>query len=614
MKNAQPFNYHRRPTLSVAVGNVTIGGDAPIAVQSMTNTSTDDIEASEAQCLRIAKAGAALVRLTAQGVREAEAIGVIRKRLRSQGCEVPLVADIHFNPKAAFAAAQVTDKVRINPGNFVDPARQFKALTYTDAEYAAELQRITEALTPFIDICRNHGTAVRLGVNHGSLSDRIMSRYGNTPAGMVESVMEFLRVFVEQKFFNVVISMKASNVVVMVEAVRRLVAAMDAEDMHFPLHLGVTEAGFGEDGRIKSAVGIGTLLAEGLGDTIRVSLSEEPECEVPVAKRLVEYYGQRVSHAPIEGSYSSGYDAIAPQRRRSRSVAGLVGGDCKPVVVGMGSPREIPGDVKPDIYFDPMGKPDGVNPTIVPAKKYHGVAKSYPLIGPKFTAADLSGDAPVKWVMVYDYAREEQLNLLRDRDDIVIALIPKNINITGCAQAFMHRLIDAGIDCPVVPWFTYDGHDLGDAQLRASADMGTMLLNGFTDGVWIDFAQIGDFDAMVQTSFAILQAARLRMSKTEFISCPGCGRTLFDLQRTVVSVKQATSHLKHLKIGVMGCIVNGPGEMADADYGYVGAAKGKISLYKGKTCVEKNIPEDEAIERLTLLIKQCGDWVEPNEV
>ena len=336
----QSFNYSRRSTVQVNVGGVMLGSDHPVRVQSMTNTSTDDIAASTAQCLRIAQAGGELVRLTAQGVREAVAVGQIRQQLRAQGCQVPLVADIHFNPRAAFAAAQVCDKVRINPGNFVDPARQFKSLSYTDEEYAAELQRIHDALVPFIDVCREHHTAVRLGVNHGSLSDRIMSRYGNTAAGMVESVMEFLRVFVAQKFYDVVISMKASNVVVMVEAVRRLVAAMDAEEMHFPLHLGVTEAGFGEDGRIKSAVGIGTLMAEGLGDTIRVSLSEEPEVEIPVAQKLVSYITSRQGHEPIEGVPYEGYDPLQPQRRRSTAVAGLVGGQKLPVVIASCRPGE----------------------------------------------------------------------------------------------------------------------------------------------------------------------------------------------------------------------------------------------------------------------------------
>lgn len=319
------FNYHRRATVDVNVGGVMLGGKHSVKVQSMTNTNTDDIEASVAQCRAIAEAGGEIVRLTAQGVKEADNIGRIRSALRKQGCQVPLVADIHFNPKAAFAAAAVTDKVRINPGNFVDPARTFKQLTYTDEAYEAELQRIHDALVPFIALCREHHTAVRLGVNHGSLSDRIMSRYGNTAKGMVESVMEFLRVMVQEKFFDVVISMKASNVVVMVEAVRRVVAAMDAENMHFPLHLGVTEAGFGEDGRIKSAVGIGCLMAEGLGDTIRVSLSEDPELEIPVARKLVDYVCSRQGHTPIAGECYAGYDALLPQRRPSHTVMGKIG-------------------------------------------------------------------------------------------------------------------------------------------------------------------------------------------------------------------------------------------------------------------------------------------------
>ena len=345
------MNYKRRTTISVAIGDTPLGSDYPIRVQSMTNTSTNDIEASVAQCRRIADAGADYVRLTAQGVREADNIGEIRSRLRAEGCMVPLVADIHFNPKAAFEAAQKTDKVRINPGNFVDAARTFKKLTYTDEEYRQELQRIHDALVPFIALCREHHTAVRLGVNHGSLSDRIMSRYGDTPAGMVESVMEFLRVFVAENFLNVVISIKASNTVVMVETVRRLVRAMDAEDMHFPLHLGVTEAGDGEDGRIKSAVGIGTLLAEGLGDTIRVSLSEEPEAEIPVARKLVDYITSRAGHKPIAGGFSKGYDPVCPQRRVTNEVAGVMGGRMKPIVIADVAPKALKGKMRPDFFF-----------------------------------------------------------------------------------------------------------------------------------------------------------------------------------------------------------------------------------------------------------------------
>lgn len=560
--------------MGVNVGGVMLGSGYPVRVQSMTNTNTDDIDASVAQCLRIAQAGGEIVRLTAQGVREAESIGLVRQQLRQQGCNVPLVADIHFNPKAAYAAAQVTDKVRINPGNFVDPARTFKSLTYTDEEYAAELQHLHDTLIPFINLCKAHHTAVRLGVNHGSLSDRIMSRYGNTAAGMVESVMEFLRVFVEQHFLDVVISMKASNVVVMVEAVRRLVAAMDAEDMHFPLHLGVTEAGFGEDGRVKSAVGIGCLMAEGLGDTIRVSLSEAPEAEIPVAQKLVQYIASREGHAPIEGTLAEGYDPLLPRRRVTTEVQGKIGGKHVPVVIASCKPSDIKGAAKPDFYSDQLAQ-SGIN------------------------FIQVKADVPID-------SLRNQLTA-----GSVIVVEPANVNVTGSLQAFTHALSRAGITTPVIAHVCYPDDDAEWLQVKAGADLGTLLLNGQADGIWLEAPNYSDQGRLVSWAFATLQAARVRMSKTEFISCPSCGRTMFDLMTTVEKVKAATAHLTHLKIGVMGCVVNGPGEMADADYGYVGAARHKISLYKGKECIEKNIPEAEAIPRLIALIKQNGDWRDP---
>ena len=607
------MNYKRRTTISVAIGDTPLGSDYPIRVQSMTNTSTNDIEASVAQCRRIADAGADYVRLTAQGVREADNIGEIRSRLRAEGCMVPLVADIHFNPKAAFEAAQKTDKVRINPGNFVDAARTFKKLTYTDEEYRQELQRIHDALVPFIALCREHHTAVRLGVNHGSLSDRIMSRYGDTPAGMVESVMEFLRVFVAENFLNVVISIKASNTVVMVETVRRLVRAMDAEDMHFPLHLGVTEAGDGEDGRIKSAVGIGTLLAEGLGDTIRVSLSEEPEAEIPVARKLVDYITSRAGHKPIEGGFSKGYDPVCPQRRVTNKVAGVMGGRMKPIVIADVAPEALNGKMRPDFFFAANGCPDGCGNDrfIVPQDLYKGCANESPL----FTLAEIEAlqacKAPLKWLVVSDDVAIEKLEPLRGDTATALIVEPTNVNVPAGEQALLHALTDAGITLPAVIKNTYSDTDDEWLQVKAGADFGTLLLNGFSDGIWLSAPGFADADRVVRYELGILQASRLRMSKTEFISCPGCGRTLYDLQTTVKRVKEATSHLSHLKIGIMGCIVNGPGEMADADYGYVGAAAGKISLYKNKECVERNIPEAEAIPRLIALIKANGDWIEP---
>ena len=565
------FDYKRRKTHAVNIGGVPLGSDYPVRLQSMTSTSTMDTAGSVAQCQRIASVGADYIRLTAQGVREAENIGVIGSQLRQVGVDVPLVADIHFNPKAAFAAAEVVQKVRINPGNFVDPGRTFRQLSYTDEEYASELKRIEEAFVPFLDLCKKHGTAIRIGVNHGSLSDRIMSRYGDTPAGMVESAMEFLRVCVAQNFKDVVISIKASNTVIMVETVRRLVVAMEKEDMDFPLHLGVTEAGDGEDGRVKSAVGIGTLLAEGIGDTIRVSLSESPENEIPVARLLVDYISLRESATPIEGCRVDGYCYEAPSRRKSDTFDNI-GGDNLPIVV---APHA-------DIY------PDGCTPDYVSEQ----------------TAGFIEINALTPLA--------EYKDILSANPAMPVVLYSNHVNLVGEMQAAAHAMMRAGLNNPIITKVIYRGKTADEVMLMASADLGALLLNGLRDGIWID-ADTLDAAQIARLSFGILQAARLRISRTEFISCPGCGRTLFDLQSTLRAVKEATSHLKGLKIGVMGCIVNGPGEMADADYGYVGAGVGKVSLYKGKTCMEKNISTDEAIPRLVALIKESGDWIEPSK-
>ena len=561
------FNYRRRHSSTVQIGNVPLGGDNPIRIQSMTSTSTLDTDASVAQCRRIFDAGADYVRLTAQGVREAHNIGEIRAALHAAGYTKPLVADIHFNPKAAFEAAATTDKVRINPGNFVDAARTFKKLEYTDKEYAAELEKIRRAVVPFLAICREHHTAVRLGVNHGSLSDRIMSRYGDTPAGMVESAMEYLRIFREENFNDVAISIKASNTVIMVETVRRLVAEMDREDMHYPLHLGVTEAGDGEDGRIKSAVGIGTLLAEGIGDTVRVSLSEEPELEIPVARKLVDYITAREGQAPISGCFAKAYNRIAPERRPTNAV-GSIGGQNVPIVATTLCPADVAAiATKPDFFL-----------------------------------------SDVNWKAVDASAKAEGFS-----DDDVLLLTSHHANPVGEIEAFIHRLWDNGCKAPVVVRMRYDDADEEDVQVKAGADFGALLLNGLVDGIVLDAPNLPNNADAVAYSFGILQAARRRTTKTEYISCPSCGRTLYDLQHAVKEIKAATSHLKGLKIGIMGCIVNGPGEMADADYGYVGAAVGKVSLYKGKECVERNVPQDVALTHLIDLIKANGDWTEPKQ-
>jgi (E)-4-hydroxy-3-methylbut-2-enyl-diphosphate synthase len=451
--------YNRRKTVSVQVGNTAIGGSNPIRLQSMTTTATMDTQGCIEQAIRIIEAGGELVRMTTQGTREAENMRLIREGLTARGYNTPLVADVHFNPAVADVAARYVEKVRINPGNYVDPARTFKHLEYTDDEYAQEIQRIRDRFIPFLNICREHGTAIRIGVNHGSLSDRIMSRYGNTPAGMVESCMEFLRICVEQQFMNVVISIKASNTVVMIETVRLLVKEMDREGMAFPIHLGVTEAGEGEDGRIKSAIGIGALLAEGIGDTIRVSLSEAPEREIPVARKLVDYAE---------------------------------------------------------------------------------------------TSAEVRASARIE-------------------NDIL--------------------------------YLDYNDSLLEDFQLHAAMDAGALLIDGKAKELKLSDPNIPS-EQIRSTEDAIMQGARIRFTKPEYISCPGCGRTLYNLEETIARIKAATAHLKGVKIAIMGCIVNGPGEMADADFGYVGAGRGKISLYRGKECIEKNIPEENAVDRLLKFIEE----------
>lgn len=556
MAPIKPFTYKRRPTNEVRVGRVVFGGDNPVRLQSMTSTSTMDTDGSVEQIKRILDAGADAVRLTAQGVREAENLGEISKRLRAEGYDAPLVADIHFNPKAAFAAAEIVEKVRINPGNFIDPARTFRQLTFTDEEYASELQRLEDKLVPFIELCRANNTAIRIGVNHGSLSDRIMSRYGDTPAGMVESAMEFLRVFARHNFSDVVISIKASNTLVMVETVRRLVEAMDGEDMHYPLHLGVTEAGNGEDGRVKSALGIGALLADGIGDTIRVSLSEAPEREIPVARMLADHF-QYNENEEIEGTYYPGFDRLAPARRKSRRIGG-VGGHGS-VVLGV----------------DPIYSSD-----LVP----------------------ISANLPHKTV----------IEIAEKHPESILVITATGRNVSGRVRSALHALTAAGITNPIIVSLCYDDKPIEQVTVEASADFGAILLDGFVDGIALNANRLLA-EERGRLCLAILQAARLRFSHTEYISCPGCGRTLFDLEDTVDKIKKATSHLPGLKIGVMGCIVNGPGEMADADYGYVGAAAGMVSLYKGKECIEKNIPSSEALSRLIQLLKDEGRWIEPIE-
>lgn len=618
------FNYKRRAATVAHVGRLNIGGDNPVRVQSMTTTSTLDTEGSVAQCKRIIDAGGELVRLTTQGRREAENLANISRQLRAEGYTQPLCADIHFNANVADVAACHTEKVRINPGNYVDPARTFKHLEYTDEQYAQELEKIEERLTTFIDLCKKHHTAVRIGVNHGSLSDRIMSRYGDTPEGIVESCMEFLRIFRKHNFDDVVISIKASNTVVMVRSVRLLVAEMDREDMHYPLHLGVTEAGEGEDGRIKSAVGIGALLADGIGDTIRVSLSEEPEAEIPVAKHLVRYIRRKQGHLLVPGVQAKNFDYLRPERRKTQAV-GPIGGTQPPVVVvsevqgakeGVTQGQEA---LRPDYIYVGQQMPDlpvegqryivDFNAFGRELQKHMDVADYmfpiFPYNAMPYNSA-VPDTAPIFLVLPYGSCAEEYKACLKANPNVVVVVPSQHQNRLGEQRALVHELMAEGIENPVVfaQAYKHSQQEKADLQLEAAADMGALMMDGLTDGLWL----MNDGDIAMQdltdTAYAILQAGRLRMVKTEYISCPGCGRTLYDLRTTIARVKEATKGMKGLKIGIMGCIVNGPGEMADADYGYVGAGVGRIALYRGKVCVERGIPEAEAVEHLLQLIKE----------
>ena len=606
------FNYTRRTSSETNVGATPLGGDNPICIQSMTNTVTMDTEACVEQAKRIIDAGGEYVRLTTQGPKEAENMLNINIGLRSQGYMTPLVADVHFNAKVADIAAQYVEKVRINPGNYVDAARTFKQLEYTDEEYAAELEKIRNRFIPFLNICKQNHTAIRIGVNHGSLSDRIMSRYGDTPEGMVESCMEFLRICVEENFTDVVISIKASNTVVMVRTVRLLVAVMENEGMAFPLHLGVTEAGDGEDGRIKSALGIGALLSDGLGDTIRVSLSEAPEAEIPVARKLVDYVMTRADAPYIPCEAAEDFDYLHPARRRTQAVRNIGGGQV-PVVIAFHWEGNNLSDKEliPDYIYTGRSLPEHPLPAqyILDADVWTGQENTWPAFNLN-TVADIEKCAAEAKFLFIPYLMFDQVaDVVRNHPEVVIISQSVSANRLGEHRALVHQLMREGIENPVIIFQHYGETALEDFQIKSAADMGALVFDGLTDGICLLNQNTTLPTAAIEaTAFGILQAGRLRTTKTEYISCPGCGRTLFDLQTTIARVKAATSHLKGLKIGIMGCIVNGPGEMADADYGYVGAGRGKVSLYKQKECIEKNIPEEEAVEKLIELIKANGDW------
>jgi len=610
--------YKRRKSSIVQIGNTPMGGDYPIRVQSMTNTSTLDTEASIRQCIRIIEAGGEYVRLTAQGVREAENLQAIKDGLRALGYQTPLIADIHFNPHAADAAAKIVEKVRINPGNFVDPVKKFKTIEYTEDEYRKEIEKIRERFVPFFNICKEYKTAIRIGVNHGSLSDRIMSRYGDTPEGMVESCMEFLRICVDENFTNAVISIKASSTLIMVTTVRLLVQQMDREGMNFPLHLGVTEAGDGEDGRIKSAVGIGTLLLEGIGDTIRVSLSEDPEAEIPVAKAMLEYIEEKEravslrakrSEDPQSPDFSQG---IPRDPESSSGRDDSFGGGEAPLVIADYSQAQTftaNPDMTPDFLY--LGKNTSLKhpssqKVIVDFSAYIPQENCYPLFTLAEQNAWLACDSSLQFIRLdCSDLSDHLIELLKQKPEPVIILSSEN-NDTFELKSFIRKLIIEKIAHSIIIHFHYNEKDLDIFRIKAATDSGSFFLDRLADGIFLSCHSslvTRHPKSFTECSFGILQATGRRISKTEYISCPSCGRTLFDLQTTLKKIKAATGHLKGLKIGVMGCIVNGPGEMADADYGYVGAGPGRVSLYRGKECVKKNIPEAEAVEELLRLIK-----------
>jgi (E)-4-hydroxy-3-methylbut-2-enyl-diphosphate synthase len=643
------FEYSRFKTREVNIGDIPMGGNNPIRIQSMTTTDTMNTIATVEQTIRMVEAGCEYVRITAPSIKEANNLAEIKKELKRRGYDVPLIADIHFTPNAAEAAARIVEKVRVNPGNYVDK-KKFEQIEYTQAEYDEEIERIRKKFTPLVNICKEYGTAMRIGTNHGSLSDRIMSWYGDTPLGMVESAMEFIRMCEELNYYNLVISMKASNPKVMVQAYRLLVETMVKEGMNYPLHLGVTEAGDGEDGRIKSAVGIGTLLEDGLGDTVRVSLTEEPEYEAPVAIALADRYKSRESSVfSLQSSVKSGLPTPNSQlptnfgpyeytRRHTREVAN-VGHHNVPRIFADLSKSKLDEPLQlSDIGYTYSPLLDKYNLSEMtadfvylgdrtPEYSFPGNLKkvfdystwknltdqqnSHPLFSVEEYLKTDKRSATLNFINInadqYNHTTIQQLN-----NDNTVVLILETSSDHGMAdqRSFFFDLAENKTDIPVIIKRTYSALEDDQLQLYAATDLGGLLLDGFGDGIWIDVKEDVSRRLINSTSFGILQATRTRISKTEYISCPSCGRTLFDLQETTQMIRSRTDHLKGIKIGIMGCIVNGPGEMADADYGYVGTGPGKITLYRGKEVVRKNVNTENAVDELIELIREDGNWIE----
>jgi (E)-4-hydroxy-3-methylbut-2-enyl-diphosphate synthase len=657
--------YSRFVTREVKIGDVPMGGNNPIRIQSMTTTNTMDTIGTVEQSIRMINAGCEYVRITAPSIKEAQNLAEIKKELNKRGYHVPLVADIHFTPNAAEVAARIVEKVRVNPGNYADK-KKFDQLTYTPAEYQAELDRIYQKFAPLVKVCKEYGTAMRIGTNHGSLSDRIMSQYGDTPRGMVESAMEFMRMCEDMNYYNLVISMKSSNPQVMVQAYRMLVETMVAEGMNYPLHLGVTEAGDGEDGRIKSAVGIGTLLEDGLGDTVRVSLTEEPELEVPVAKALVKRYVARSQKSKVKSQNTPDLELTTDnlqltthspyeyKKRETYEANAFIGGHMVPrVVIDLSAKNLKDPLILNDVgylYAPLLDKYNMAEQSVdfvyladaLPSFSFPGNLKQLYNYHTWQTLTSKTNCHPVYSLSEYIAAteRDHALNLVRvkagdiESEDFALLPLDKTLlfiletdALTGMSdqRSFFFRMEELGLDVPVIIKRTYPESDfdlskMGDItsedepvsklQLYAATDMGALLVDGFGDGIWIDAPAIPT-KLITSTAFGILQATRSRISKTEYISCPSCGRTLFDLQETTQMIRSRTAHLKGLKIGIMGCIVNGPGEMADADYGYVGAGPDKITLYRGKEVVQKNVSSAKALDELIGIIKTDGNWIEP---
>ena len=634
------IKYQRLKTRVVHIGDVPLGGDFPIRVQSMTTTDSMDTKATVEQSIRMIEAGCEYVRITAPSIKEAQNLAEIKKELRKQGYTTPLIADIHFTPNAALEAARIVEKVRINPGNFAD-RKKFQEIEYTDQSYNDELERIHHRFSPLVKVCKEEGCALRIGSNHGSLSDRILSRYGDTPLGMVESAMEFLRICENYNYHEIVLSMKSSNTRVMVQAYRLLVNKMDAEGMNYPLHLGVTEAGEGEDGRIKSAVGIGTLLEDGLGDTIRVSLTEEPEYEIPVAKSLVDRYAHRKEHEKIAVKTDFDLSPFEYQPRKTNSVLNIGGDNVPRVMADLALEPQINRDTLTQLgyqYFeaeDKWGIGDfACDYIFINKMKLNfnlpgtlGVVQAYsvwkdnklPQHYPQINATEYLEKSSFHSQLNFIYITLEDLTeklITKLKNDPTAVLLIDTYNEHGMAEQrrLFIELMSENCQVPVIIGRAYGDLSTENLQLYSAIDLGALLVDGLGDGVFIAAENCGSLEQVNQTAFGILQASRTRISKTEYISCPSCGRTLFDLQETTALVRNRTSHLKGIKIGIMGCIVNGPGEMADADYGYVGTGVGKISLYRGQNVVQANLPMEEAVDALIDLMKEDGVWVEAQEL